>query len=57
MKIFVTTFYHDGQPFEGPRIYAENLEVAELIAEVDAYIIEGELTDLVQTREHKRVLH
>ena len=40
MKIFVTTFYHDGQPFEGPRIYAENLEVAELIAEVDGYIIE-----------------
>jgi hypothetical protein len=29
----------------------------DLIAEVDGYIIEGELTDLVQTREHKRVLH
>ena len=57
MKIFITTFYHDGQPFEGPKIYAENLEVAELIAEVDGYIIEGQLTDLVQTREHKRVLH
>jgi hypothetical protein len=39
MKIFITTFYHDGQPFEGPKIYAENLEVAELIAEVDGYII------------------
>jgi hypothetical protein len=26
MKIFITTFYHDGQPFEGPKIYAENLE-------------------------------
>jgi hypothetical protein len=57
MKIFVTTFYHDGKSFDGPKIHAENLETAELIAEVDGYIIEGELTDLVQTEKHKRVLH
>ena len=51
MKIFITKFIHDGQEYCGPNIHAEDLEVAQAIAEIDGYIVQGELTDLVQFKE------
>jgi len=58
MKIFITKFIHDGQEYCGPNIHAEDLEIAQAIAEIDGYIVQGELTDLVQfKKDEKRVLH
>ena len=59
MKIFLTTFMHDTKEYEGPDIHAENIEQAELIAESQGLILEGELTDLFSLGDEMRprVLH
>ena len=59
MKIFLTTFVHDTKQYEGPDIHAETWEEAELIAESQGLILEGELTELVSLGDEirPRVLH
>lgn len=51
MKIFVTTFVYNDRQYNGPKIHAESIEVAEAIAELEGYKIEGELTDIIATEE------
>ena len=59
MKIFLTTFVHDTKQYEGPDIHAETWEEAQLIAESQGLILEGELTELVSLGDEirPRVLH
>ena len=59
MKIFLTKFVHDLKEYEGPDIHAETWEEAELIAESQGLILEGELTELVSLGDEirPRVLH
>jgi|TARA_R100000700_G_scaffold5733_1_gene9096 hypothetical protein len=58
VKIFITKFTHDEKEYEGPNIYANNIEEAETVAEVNGYIVLGELTDIVITEdENKKILH
>tara|TARA_R110000803_G_scaffold196797_2_gene260232 strand:- start:2252 stop:2431 length:180 start_codon:yes stop_codon:yes gene_type:complete len=59
MKIFITTFIHDTQKYEGPDIHAEDINQANLIAESQGLIVEGELTDLISLSDdmRPRVLH
>jgi|TARA_R100000541_G_scaffold51264_1_gene58706 hypothetical protein len=59
MKIFLTRFIHDTKEYEGPDIHAENEQQAELIAESQGLILEGELTDLFSLGDEMRprVLH
>jgi hypothetical protein len=59
MKIFLTTFVHDTKEYEGPDIHAETWEEAQLIAESQGLILEGELTELVSLGDEirPRVLH
>jgi hypothetical protein len=47
MKIYVTTFIHDGKEYVGPDIHAETFKNALLIAESQGLVVQGELTDLV----------
>ena len=49
MKIFVTTFVYNDRQYNGPKIHAESIEIAEAIAELEGYKIEGELTDIIAT--------
>ena len=42
MKIFLTKFVHDLKEYEGPDIHAETWEEAQLIAESQGLILEGE---------------
>lgn len=51
MKIFVTTFVYNDRQYNGPKIYAESIEIAKAIAELEGYKIEGELTDIIATEE------
>jgi hypothetical protein len=51
MKIFVTTFVYNDRQYSGPKIYAESIEIAKAIAELEGYKIEGELTDIIATEE------
>ena len=59
MKIFLTKFNFDGKEYTGPDIHAENMNDAELIAEANGLIIEGELTDIIDLDDEvrPRVLH
>ena len=58
MKIFITKFTHDEKEYEGPNIHAKNIEEAETVAEVNGYIVLGELTDIVITEdENEKILH
>lgn len=59
MKIFLTTFIHDTKEYEGPDIHAESVEQAQLIAESQGLIVEGELTELYALSDstRPRVLH
>ena len=59
MKLFLTKFVHDTKEYEGPDIHAETWEEAELIAELQGLILEGELTELVSLGDEirPRVLH
>tara|TARA_Y100000114_G_C11491254_1_gene199962 strand:- start:26 stop:220 length:195 start_codon:yes stop_codon:yes gene_type:complete len=59
LKIFITKFIHDELEFVGPDIHADSYEQAELIAELQGLIIEGELTDLIAINDFNRpkVLH
>ena len=59
MKIFLTRFIQDTKEYEGPDIHAENEQQAELIAESQGLILEGELTDLFSLGDEMRprVLH
>tara|TARA_R110002153_G_scaffold124119_1_gene270268 strand:- start:2444 stop:2623 length:180 start_codon:yes stop_codon:yes gene_type:complete len=59
MKIYTTRFIHDTTEYDGPDIHAENIGQAELIAESQGLILEGELTDLFSLGDHMRprVLH
>ena len=59
MKIFITTFIHDTQEYEGPDIHAEDVDQANLIAESQGLIVGGELTDLISLSDdmRPRVLH
>ena len=58
-KIFITTFIHDTQKYEGSDIHAEDINQANLIAESQGLIVEGELTDLISLSDdmRPRVLH
>ena len=58
-KIFITKFIHDELEFVGPDIHADSFEQAELIAEMQGLIIQGELTDLIAINDFSRpkVLH
>tara|TARA_R100001443_G_scaffold45490_1_gene58452 strand:- start:102 stop:284 length:183 start_codon:yes stop_codon:yes gene_type:complete len=58
VKIFITKFTHDEKEYEGPNIHAKNIEEAETVAEVNGYIVLGELTDIVITEdENEKILH
>ncbi len=58
MKIFITKFTHDEKEYEGPNIHAKNIEEAETVAEVNGYIVLGELTDIIITEDEKeKILH
>ena len=59
LKIFVTKFIHDELEYVGPDIHAESFEQAELIAEMQGLILEGELTDLIAINafDRPKVLH
>ena len=58
-KIFMTRFIWDQQEYEGPDIHASSWEQAQLIAEGQGLILNGELVDLVLTGDEKRprVIH
>jgi len=58
VKIFITKFTHDEKEYEGPNIHAKNIEEAETVAEVNGYIVLGELTDIIITEDEKeKILH
>jgi|TARA_R110000796_G_scaffold99404_3_gene207503 hypothetical protein len=62
MKIFITKFIWDGDEYTGPDIHASNHANAELIAEAQGLILEGELQSIVQLEDlddinRPRVLH
>tara|TARA_B100001248_G_scaffold240648_1_gene206769 strand:- start:11027 stop:11221 length:195 start_codon:yes stop_codon:yes gene_type:complete len=58
-KIYITKFIHEEYEYTGPDIHAENFEQAELIAEAQGLILEGELTDLIALDDFARpkVIH
>ena len=53
MKIFVTTFIHDGNEYVGPDIHASSFKNALLIAESQGLKVQGELTDLIDLSEEE----
>tara|TARA_R100001015_G_C4498573_1_gene73845 strand:- start:180 stop:362 length:183 start_codon:yes stop_codon:yes gene_type:complete len=58
VKIFITKFTHDEKEYEGPNIHAKNIKEAETVAEVNGYIVLGELTDIIITEDEKeKILH
>ena len=60
MKIFITKFIHDGKEYDGPNIYAQNANDADLIAESQGLEVLGELEDLIQCgdlRNDEKVIH
>jgi len=62
MKIFLTSFIHDGKEYAGPNIFARNWEIAEAVAEYQGLQIDGELEEihseeLLEKLNEKRVLH
>ena len=59
MKIFVTTFVYNEREYSGPNIYAESFEIAKAIAELEGYKVEGELTDIIASKEdiENRTIH
>lgn len=52
MKIFLTSFVHDGVAYEGPSIFAENLEKATGIANAQGLFIDGEIVDTIETDKY-----
>ena len=55
----MTRFVWDQEEYEGPDIHASSWEQAQLIAEGQGLILNGELVDLVLTGDEKRprVIH
>jgi hypothetical protein len=58
-KIYITRFIWDTEEYEGPDIHAENMQQAQLIAEAQGLILDGELVDIITMRDETRprVLH
>ena len=57
MKIFLTKFVWDEVHYEGPKLIANTLQEAELIAEGTGLIVVGEMDDLVVTEAGLETLH
>ncbi len=57
MKIFLTKFVWDEVQYEGPKLIANTLQEAELIAEGTGLIVVGEKDDLVETEAGLETLH
>jgi len=58
VKIFITKFTHDEKEYDGPNIHANNIDEAETVAEVNGYIVLGELTDIITIENEKeKTLH
>ena len=48
MKIYITSFIHDGNEYAGPEIHAESFDSANVIAEEQVQTVCGELTEILQ---------
>ena len=48
MKIYITSFIHDGKEYEGPNIHADSFDSAIRIAEKQNLKVCGELTEILQ---------
>ena len=57
MKSFLTKFVWDEVQYEGPKLIANTLQEAELIAEGTGLIVVGEMDDLVVTEAGLETLH
>ena len=55
----MTRFVFDGEHYEGPDIHARNFETAQLIAESQGLIIDGEAKDLsdCDLESQSRMIH
>ena len=57
MKICLTKFVWDEVQYEGPKLIANTLQEAELIAEGTGLIVVGEMDDLIVTEAGLETLH
>lgn len=48
MKIYITSFIHDGKEYEGPNIHADSFDSASIMAEGQGLKLCGELTEILQ---------
>mgnify|MGYP000641554840 FL=1 len=48
MKIYITSFIHDGNEYTGPNIYADSFDSASIIAKEQNLTVCGELTEILQ---------
>jgi hypothetical protein len=48
MKIYITSFIHDGKEYEGPNIHADSFDAASIIAKEQNLTVCGELTEILQ---------
>ena len=48
MKIYITSFIHDGKEYEGPNIHADSFDSASIMAEGQSLKVCGELTEILQ---------
>ena len=48
MKIYITSFIHNGTEYAGPNIHADSFDSAEIIAKEQNLTVCGELTEILQ---------
>jgi hypothetical protein len=48
MKIYITSYFFEGDEYAGPQIHADSWDSASDIAESNGLTLQGELTDILQ---------
>ena len=53
MKIYITSFIHNGNEYAGPNIHADSFDSASIMAEGQGLKVCGELTEILQDTTNK----